>query len=262
VRLPTSVLGGLLYRGRCYLREHGRRAFLCRLANVPSWLSTFRSLGASRPDFSWLSEATPARKRILVADWRVPDYDRSGNYLRMFRLLNVLAGMGLEVTFLPLDLTPRQPYTQDLEASGVHVVSGNLDPIDFARHHAPAFEYAFLSEVDVAGQLAEALRAASPGTRLVFDTVDLHYLREQRRAEVTGQADAETSSRRYRGRELWLAEFCDAVVTITEAERETVLREVPAARVHVVPNVHVAAPSAVTFEARAGILFVGSFHPT
>ena len=47
-----------------------------------------------------------------------------------------------------------------------------------------------LTPFHVAERHAPAIRAHSPETRIVVDTVDLHRVREQRAAELSGDAAA------------------------------------------------------------------------
>ena len=55
----------------------------------------------------------------------------------------------------------------------------------------------------VAGKILPLARQYAPHATLVFDTIDLHYLREARAAELAGDAEAlRKSAARTREREL------------------------------------------------------------
>ena len=88
--------------------------------------SSSRSGGAARaeqlpPDTRNLRGASNrgAGPRVLIIDHRVPMWDRDAGSLRMRAMIEALIALGCRVTFLPDDLQPRQPYTDELQQIGV-----------------------------------------------------------------------------------------------------------------------------------------------
>jgi hypothetical protein len=101
------------------------------------------------------------------------------------------------------------------------------------------------------------LRRPASGATVVVDSCDLHFLREQREAEVRGEpVSAEMSARRRR--ELAVYAAADHVVCVTVEEADLLARELPGIRVSVVGNVHPAVESDTERSARTGLLFVGN----
>jgi glycosyltransferase involved in cell wall biosynthesis len=98
---------------------------------------------------------------------------------------------------------------------------------------------------------------------VVFDTVDLHWLREARRAALTGNgAGVPRSVTTIRERERALVRATDATLVVTEDERAHVVADVPGAAVYIVPNVHELHESVPPAGGREGVVFVGGFeHP-
>jgi len=107
----------------------------------------------------------------------------------------------------------------------------------------------------------------------LYDTVDLHWLREARRSEIAspnalGRAGNGSSppaslppkAVALRELELAMMRATDATMVVSEVEREQVLRDVPGANVLVVPTVHEVEPLVVPVEERRGILFLGGFE--
>ena len=109
---------------------------------------------------------------------------------------------------------------------------------------------------------------------VVYDTVDLHWLREARRGVIAtssldsvvasnGSVDLESISQKARAlRELELAMMraTDATMVVTDRERARVEQDVPEANVLVVPTVHDVEMYVPPPEDRDGILFVGGFE--
>jgi glycosyltransferase involved in cell wall biosynthesis len=60
--------------------------------------------------------------------------------------------------------------------------------------------------------------------------------------------------------ELGLMRAADVTLVVTEEEREHVQRDLPSARVEVVPNAHEVVADVAPLEDRAGLLFVGGFE--
>jgi len=94
----------------------------------------------------------------------------------------------------------------------------------------------------------------------IFDTVDLHFLREQREAEL-GRGSLRLAQRT-REQELRLMARADATLVVSTHEHALLAQLLPGARVEVLSNVHEVAGCRRGFQARRDLLFVGGFrHP-
>ena len=138
-------------------------------------------------------------------------------------------------------------------------------PIDVARlitDLAPSLKVAILSRPQVAWGLVPILKEFAPNTKIIYDTVDLHFLRERRRAEIEGDGEAARSAERYYDMEIWLTRVSDAVLVVSETERDLLAAEAPGASIHVIPTIHQSQGPGLSYDKRKGLLFVGSFnHP-
>jgi glycosyltransferase involved in cell wall biosynthesis len=160
------------------------------------------------------------------------------------------------VVVLPHDLQARQPYTGELEKMGVQVVHGSVDVRRYLRDYAPKFDFCFINYADLAQSYVPFLRKVAPALRIVYDTVDLHFLRETRRASYDGSMRRAAT---YHEVEVQLARMSNAVIVVTERERHVFSREVPDVPMYVIPTIHVACAPQTPFANREGLLFVGSF---
>jgi hypothetical protein len=61
-------------------------------------------------------------------------------------------------------------------------------PIDLAQITADC-DVAWLSFFDIAEQYLPDIRRMSPKTKILIDTVDVHFLRETREAELSGNIE-------------------------------------------------------------------------
>ena len=105
-----------------------------------------------------------------------------------------------------------------------------------------------------------ALQALRPALRVVYDTLDLHYLRLQRESAVTGSRGLALQARLMKELERRLASSADVAVAISEDEAPLLRALAGGADVVVLPNVHEPrADPAPPLADRDGLLFVGNF---
>ncbi|NBB92118.1 MAG: glycosyltransferase [Gammaproteobacteria bacterium] len=140
------------------------------------------------------------RGRVLVIDAVTPEPDKDSGSMRMVALLEILLDHGYRVSFMPENLAWTQGYTRDLQALGVEVlyhpwVSGCED---WLRQNGRDLDLVIASRHYVLGPILPTLRTLCPEARVVFDTVDLHFLREARMAGLTGDSRAERMAERTR----------------------------------------------------------------
>ncbi|MGH8044262.1 MAG: glycosyltransferase, partial [Stenotrophomonas sp.] len=106
------------------------------------------------------------------------------------------------------------------------------------------------------------LRSYAPAARRVFDTVDLHYLRERRGAELAGDAGLLRNAQRTRTRELAVMAASDVTVLVSDAERTQLQVDAPDVHVELISNLHEVAGGGAPWDQRRDLVFVGGFrHP-
>lgn len=215
--------------------------------------------------------------RVLVVDPLMPLHDRASGSLRLFRLLRLMRDAGCQVTYVARDGSGQERYRQELLAMGIDAHAGDPErmaslgrPLDAPRIDLPRFlargrfDLAWLSTWHIAAQYLPLLRAHSPATKLVVDTVDVHFLREWRQAEVEGRTLPSANELRAAEQcELAVYRAADTVVTVTDGDAQALRERGLRVPIAVIPNVHPAARSRSTpVERRSGLLFVGNFaHP-
>jgi GT2 family glycosyltransferase/glycosyltransferase involved in cell wall biosynthesis len=259
----------VVYQPAAVVLDHARRtgSGLAADPERTGFVETWRTEVTAQhpPDPSRLLLARDRRgPRALVVDQCVPAHDQDAGSLRMYSLLSLLADLGFAVTFLPDNGVRTEPHTTSLQQRGVEVLYGDADLAAHLAGLSADLTVCILSRPHVARRYLRLVREHAPGTPVVYDTVDLHFLREQRRARLrshvregpaVGSAPPEL--------ELELARATDATIAISWAEREVLEQALPGARVFVVPTVHEPRPSNQRpFDERRDLLFVGSFeHP-
>jgi len=205
-----------------------------------------------------------ATKRVLIVDATTPMPDHDSGSLRMVNLMRVLADLGCQTSFMPENRLRVERYTDALQELGVEALHAPYaqDPVKFLRERGREFDLVILSRHYVAASFVGLVRLYAPQARLAFDTVDLHYLREQRAAELAGDAALARHAAATRAQELKLIRESDVTLVVSPVEKELLARDAPGARVEVLSNVHEVYGCRKPFGERRDVVFVGGFqHP-
>ncbi|HST56311.1 MAG TPA: glycosyltransferase [Solirubrobacteraceae bacterium] len=212
-------------------------------------------------------------RHVLIVDHRVPMWDRDAGSLRMLEIMRSLTALGARVTFMSDNFAAPQPYTRALQRLGVEVLYGQLDVNAELATIGPKLSMVILSRPHTASRWLDALREFAPAATVVYDTVDLHWLREARRGALGAAAGSFEPSngslasmapkaKALRELELAMIRATDATLVVSDSERVQVEQDVPGARVVIVPTVHDVEAHVPAPADRSGILFVGGFEHT
>ena len=194
----------------------------------------------------------------LVIDQQLPDPARDAGSGRLSAMLDCLRELGCGVILVPDDGVEREPSASRLRAAGVEVLTGPVDVGAVLQRLGPALDVAILCRPNVAPRHLHSVRRYAPGARVVYDTVDLHFLREERRIAHEGGEDLSAATA-YREMELALVRSADMTFVASSHEHELLAKLVPDAEVMVLPTAHVVADVVPPSSGRAGQLFVGGF---
>jgi GT2 family glycosyltransferase len=202
--------------------------------------------------------------RALVIDHRMLTPDQDAGSVRMFHLIKVLLGEGYKVVFLPENLFAQQPYTRQLQRLGVEVLYHPFVP-SLASHLAGAgslYDLVIVSRAQTARRTIGAVRKHCPQARILFDTVDLHHLREARQAELEDSAELRAQAEITKYMELSVAREADATLVVSGVEKRLLAIEAPEVETHVVSLIHDVNGCDLPFAEREDLLFVGCYeHP-
>jgi len=200
--------------------------------------------------------------RVLVIDHMVPHHDQDAGSVRMHALLRILVDLGCRVTFLPDNLAGVEPYTSELQQFGIEVLHGRMSESAYLERHGSEFGVALLCRAHFAAKYLPLLRACRQRPFIIFDTVDLHYLREQRLAVLEDDAGLVRAAARTREIEMGVMRASDMVWVSSTHEAELLRGDEIGAKVEVVPMIHTVRRDVPSFASRRNMLFIGSFrHP-
>ncbi len=204
------------------------------------------------------------QRQVLILDESVPQPDRDSGSLRQFNLIRLLCEEGAHVVFVPTRREHAGRHTQALQQLGVEVwYAPFLEGIgSWLRTHGARFAVVLLVRHHVAHACLPLLKQYAPQARTLFDTVDLHYLRERRGGELAGDANLLRAAERTRLRELEIMAATDVTLLVSAAEQAQLQADAPQIRTALLSNLHEVAGSGHPFAQRRDLVFVGGFrHP-
>lgn len=205
-----------------------------------------------------------AQRRILIIDATTPTPDRDAGSLRMVNLMRVLLRNGFHVVFMASNRAWSERYTGELQQLGIEVLyhPWSPEPVAMMRERGAEFDAIVLSRHYVASEYVGLARVYAPRAKLVFDTVDLHYLREQRAAELEGRADLARQAASTRRQEIRIMRECDVTLVVSPVEKALLANDAPGVSVDVLSTVNEVFGCRRAFAQRHDLVFVGSFqHP-
>ena len=213
-------------------------------------------------DLAALQLPPPDRKNILVIDHHVPMPDKDSGSLRMFQMLKLLRQLGHRITFIPDNLAYEPPYTCELQKRGIEVV---YHPYvkkvrDYLMAHGPSFDVVVLSRCDFARKHIADVRLHAPQSRIIFDTVDLHYLSEDSEARLTRDPEMRRKAQEKQQLEHELIDQADETWVVSPVEQQLLQQKWPGKSVQLVSNIVDVPGSKTPFALRRDYLFIGGFQ--
>ena len=199
-------------------------------------------------------------RRALVCQHRFPEHDRERGSLRVLEVIDALLAAGWHVSFASTSPEPAPRYHRELARRGVPCRTGWGDDIEAWVRHSQ-FDLAVVAFWHVAEAVAADLRAWSPATTVIVDSIDLHFVREARRRVVAGpDHHFDEAYGDMVARELEVYRAADGVLVVSEPERQMLDALLGRSVAHTVPLGEDITPSPWDASDRRGLLFVGNFR--
>jgi glycosyltransferase involved in cell wall biosynthesis len=214
----------------------------------------------ARPPRRRPAASAPAgeRESVLFFYPDMPEPSRSAGHTRAAEIVLALRRLGYRTTLACETSAGYEAAAARFAADGIEVAAGDRgDDVDALLRRG--FDAAIVSFHTLAARAVPVLRAVTPRTRIAVDSVDLHFVRMRRAAEVAGDEVARARAERERVQELAVYAAADCVLAITADERDLLAGLLPGADVRVLGNVHRLTETVAPLAGRRGALFVGSY---
>lgn len=231
------------------------------------WDKLLSSNGVSG-DFSRECVDRSVGPRLLIIDATVPTPDQDAGSVTQWYFLKIFRQLGYQITFLPENLLYTSHYTENIQALGVEVIyAPYYKSVErFLEEEGAQYDAVMLYRVPNGGRFYEHVRKFAPQAKIIFDTVDLHFLREERQAAM--EKDKEEKARllqqaaETKTRELYLLKHSDMSIVLSDYEKQMLRRDHGIRNTFVVPIVLEAPGSKTPFADRRDIAFIGGYQHT
>jgi len=178
--------------------------------------------------------------------------------------MRALQTAGFGVSFAAENLLYLADATANLQSVGIEALYYPFyQSLEQAlRERGGDFDIVLIFRLDVAGRHLEIVRRYCPRARVIFHCSDLHFLREERQALLSGDSSALTSAEKTKQRELKIFSSVDASIVHSTFEKDLLTDLAPDAKVTVFPWILEPVPSKIGFRDRRDIAFLGGYRHT
>ncbi|MDB8545132.1 glycosyltransferase [Turicibacter sanguinis] len=204
------------------------------------------------------------KKRILVVDHYVPHYDQDAGGKCTYHYLKLFTKLGYKVTFIGDNFFKHEPYTGLLQQMGIEVLYGNWyyhSINEWLKLNAKYFDFVYMNRPHITEKYIDLIKQYS-NAKIIYFGHDLHYLREQRNYEVTGEESLLESSANWKQKEFNLFNKSDIIHVVGNYEQSLIQKEMPNKIVRNIPLYIYDEffKNKNGFKDRKDILFVGGFR--
>ena len=204
--------------------------------------------------------------RLLVLDHCNPTMDQDAGSITIFNIMRIFRSLGWKVTFIPEDnflRTDRE--TAAMQRIGIECLYHPY--VNSVRRHLEQYGSDYDAVLVFRSSCLQrhlgTIRETAPQAKIIYHTSDLHYLREQREAELSGSEEMGKSAARTRNTELALVEAADATIVHSSEEQQLLGREAGCpGKIFLFPWAIDIPGTEFGCEGRDGLVFVGGFQHT
>jgi GT2 family glycosyltransferase/serine/threonine protein kinase len=206
-----------------------------------------------------------AKRRVLVLDHCTPTPNQDAGSVTVTNLILLMREMDFQVTFIPEDNFLYLPeYTTYLQRNGIEVLYFPFvtSVEQHIREHGERYDLVFVFRPGVASRHMTAIRKYCPRAKVLYHTVDLHFLRMAREAALYQNKDKEIAAQEMQLHELAAIHSADATIVHSTAELDILRDLVPDVKLYVFPLIVDVRYPDVAFSERRDIVFIGGYrHP-
>jgi GT2 family glycosyltransferase/glycosyltransferase involved in cell wall biosynthesis len=210
-----------------------------------------------------LNKDRDCQQRALIIDVCTPTWDKDAGSQQVTSLMMLLKMCGVQVTFIASDnYLVIEKYTDSLQRAGVEVLyKPYVDSVE--SHILPygsRYDLSFLYRPQVSTSFLSSVEKYCPQSRIIYHTVDLHFLREERQASVTGSSKLLSQSTKTFWIEKKTIERVDCALIHSDVEMEELAKRGVGGVQALHPLVYAESISRIEFSNRSGLMFVGGFN--
>lgn len=212
-----------------------------------------------------LAKDRMATRRVLILDHCTPTPNEDAGSVLAFNTFLLLREMGFQVTFIPEDNFLYMPgYTEALQRVGIEVLYRPY--VKSVEEHLleakDRYDLVYLLRPKVVERNLDLVRKHCPRAKVLYHTVDLHFLRMEREAKLLDDPAKASAAKDMKEVEFSAIKGADAAIVVSTNELELLRPQLPNEKIHLFPLIMDVTGTEVGYKARRDILFVGGYQHT
>ncbi len=227
-----------------------------------TWKQTITDYGTLAQTPVYVKSNRYTKGQVLYIDLGTPKPDHYAGDVLSESYIIALREAGYSVTLLPyLDLRYANGYTEALQKKGVECVYSPYvsSAEQYIAQNGYRFDFVVLSRADAASGTIDLIKEFAPHARIIFNTIDLHFVRFLRAAQLSGIEEDFAYARKAQEAEISVMRKADCTLVVSDTEKKLLAQLIPDAFVEVVPFPADIYESSQTFVERRDIVFLGGF---
>lgn len=234
---------------------------------------TFQDRWAGALSGHWPNATTPLKAsdrtrigHVLYIDAVTPEPNNDSGSIDAVNAMRILQTLGYRVHFVPgSNFAYWGEATTDLQQMGIeciyHPFYSDLEA--FIADRGDMFDYVVLSRPESADTFLDLVKDKLPSAKIIYNTVDLHFMRMERRAAEQSDPAVAAEAKDMKARELSYIDRSDAAIILSEVERDLLAQsEARRSKLWTIPLIREESRRLVTFEQTQDIAFIGGYrHP-
>lgn len=200
---------------------------------------------------------------ILYIDDKIPDPETSGGGLYSYNCIRILKNLNYNVTLASVweqEWENKHQVVKKFQSLGVEVLH---KPYSNIKQHIVKkgyrYDYIILCRGPVANLYLQILRDYAAQAKIIFNTIDLHFLRLERAAQITRSKKDIWAAQKMREVELDVIKKADATMVVSNAEKPMLQKLLPSSKIALVPIPVVIPGRLKEFSERQHIVFLGGY---
>ncbi|MBS4063407.1 MAG: glycosyltransferase [Chitinophagaceae bacterium] len=201
------------------------------------------------------------KKKVLLFYPHIPEFDKDSGANRMKHILQILCAMADVYLYVDSYYNNYESvYAKELQQWGCRIIyrhdaaSNETFAVEEVLKHS--FDHIWLTGFHLAEKYFDKVKATN--SHIIYDTVDLHYLRFAREEQLNNQPSKR--SQEIKTKELDFIRRAAITYVVSEVER-ALLKELQIGNVHILSNIHIPVQDqGLPFQERKDLLFIGGFH--
>jgi GT2 family glycosyltransferase/glycosyltransferase involved in cell wall biosynthesis len=193
---------------------------------------------------------------ILWIDSRAPRELEDSGSVRAKNIMTIAQEAGYAIVFVPDNGFVDDTYSDSLRNFGIAICQ---DASDATFHFGKNVQFIWISRYPNLLRSYSFIYKEISSAQIIFDTVDLHWIREKRESQYKITPDSHSNLTETKNLEIAAAHLANFVITVSRQEMEILSQHISPKKISVVGNIHHVSDSISIFDETLGLIFVGSF---